>query len=139
MSEAELHVIKQRMLAGKRAKAERGELGMPLPMGYTRRLSGEVIKDPDEQAQATIELVFEQFERALATRYLETRLQCEHLAHRDRKSLRDRDALLLRTNQLIGREAQRLRLSHVFLFPVLGGYTDAWLPEENAQEEHRRD
>ena len=31
MSEAELYLIKQRMLAGKRAKAARGELGMALP------------------------------------------------------------------------------------------------------------
>lgn len=63
MSEAELHVLKQRMLAGKRAKAARGELGMAVPMGYLRRPSGEVVKDPDEQAQATIELIFAQFER----------------------------------------------------------------------------
>jgi DNA invertase Pin-like site-specific DNA recombinase len=63
MSEAELHVLKQRMVAGKRAKAERGELGMPVPMGYVRRPSGEVVKDPDEQAQAVIELIFDQFAR----------------------------------------------------------------------------
>ena len=63
MSEAELHVLKQRMLAGKRAKAARGELGMLVPMGYVRRPSGEIIKDPDEQAQATIALIFDQFER----------------------------------------------------------------------------
>jgi DNA invertase Pin-like site-specific DNA recombinase len=63
MSEAEGHVLKQRMLAGKRAKAQRGELGMQLPMGYLRRLSGDVVKDPDEQAQAVIQLIFEQFER----------------------------------------------------------------------------
>jgi DNA invertase Pin-like site-specific DNA recombinase len=68
MSEAELHVLKQRMLryrsmVGKQAKAQRGELGMPVPMGYGRRPSGEVIKDPDEQVQATIALVFDQFER----------------------------------------------------------------------------
>lgn len=63
MSEAELHVLKQRMLAGKRAKAERGDLGVRLPMGYVRRASGEVAKDPDEQAQAVIQLVFDQFER----------------------------------------------------------------------------
>lgn len=63
MSEAELHVLKQRMLEGKRAKARRGELGMKLPMGYWRPPSGEVIKDPDEQAQTVIELVFNQFER----------------------------------------------------------------------------
>ncbi|MDD5469111.1 MAG: recombinase family protein [Anaerolineales bacterium] len=64
MSEAELHVLKQRMLAGKQAKAGRGELGMRLPMGYVRRLSGEIAKDPDEQAQAVIQLVFDQFERS---------------------------------------------------------------------------
>jgi hypothetical protein len=63
MSEAELHILKRRMLEGKRAKARRGELGMQVPMGYIRRPSGEVIKDPDEQAQDTIEMVFNLFER----------------------------------------------------------------------------
>ena len=63
MSEAELHLLKARMLEGKRAKARRGELGMRLPIGYVRRLSGEVALDPDEQAQATVRLVFELFER----------------------------------------------------------------------------
>jgi DNA invertase Pin-like site-specific DNA recombinase len=63
MSEAELHILKQRMLEGKRAKARRGELGMLLPMGYIRQPSGEVIKDPDEQAQGVIRRVFELFER----------------------------------------------------------------------------
>ncbi|MDX6669335.1 MAG: hypothetical protein QOK04_2715 [Solirubrobacteraceae bacterium] len=62
MSEAELHVLKQRMLQGKLAKARRGELGMLLPMGYVRRPSGEVALDPDEQAQSVIRLVFEVFE-----------------------------------------------------------------------------
>jgi len=63
MSEAELHVLKQRMMAGKRAKAERGALGMPVRMGYVRRPSGEVVKDPDEQAQTVIALIFDQFAR----------------------------------------------------------------------------
>ena len=63
MSEAELHILKSRMLAGRRAKAQRGELGKPVPMGYVRRPSGEVAFDPDEQAQATIRLVFGLFER----------------------------------------------------------------------------
>jgi DNA invertase Pin-like site-specific DNA recombinase len=63
MSEAELHILKARMLEGRRAKARRGELGKAIPMGYLRRLSGEVVLDPDEQAQATIRLVFELFDR----------------------------------------------------------------------------
>jgi DNA invertase Pin-like site-specific DNA recombinase len=63
MSEAELHILKARMLAGRNAKAQRGELNKPLPMGYVRRASGEVGFDPDEQAQGVIRLVFELFER----------------------------------------------------------------------------
>jgi len=63
MFEAEGHVLKQRLLAGKRAKAQRGELGMQVPMGYLRRPAGDVVKDPDAQAQAVIELVFDQFAR----------------------------------------------------------------------------
>jgi DNA invertase Pin-like site-specific DNA recombinase len=61
ISEAELHVIKQRMHAGKLAKAQRGELGMLLASGYVRRPSGEVVKDPDEQVRCVIDLLFEQF------------------------------------------------------------------------------
>jgi DNA invertase Pin-like site-specific DNA recombinase len=62
MSEAELHVIKQRMLSGKIAKARRGELGLRLPIGFMRRPSGEVVVDPDEQVRSMVGLVFEQFE-----------------------------------------------------------------------------
>ena len=63
MSEAELHILQARMLAGRNAKARRGELGKPLPMGYLRRPSGEVALDPDEQAQGVIRMVFDLFER----------------------------------------------------------------------------
>lgn len=63
MSEAELHILKQRMLEGKRAKARRGELGMALPMGYFKTAAGQIAKDPDEQAQNAIGLAFALFER----------------------------------------------------------------------------
>jgi DNA invertase Pin-like site-specific DNA recombinase len=56
MSEAELYILKARMLAGRKAKARRGELGKPVPIGYMRRPSGEIVFDPDEQAQATVRL-----------------------------------------------------------------------------------
>lgn len=83
MSEAELHILKQRMLAGKRAKAARGELGMTVPMGYVRRPSGDVVKDPDEQVQATIDLIFEQFARrgtinGVLKYLVENRIQLPH-------------------------------------------------------------
>ena len=63
ISEAELHLIRQRMWSGRIAKARRGELAVPLPAGFARRPSGEVILDPDEQVRAVIALVFSLFER----------------------------------------------------------------------------
>lgn len=63
LSEAELHLLKARMLAGRQAKAQRGEVITHLPRGYVRRPSGEVAFDPDEQVQATIHLVFDLFAR----------------------------------------------------------------------------
>jgi DNA invertase Pin-like site-specific DNA recombinase len=63
INEAELHLIKQRMWNGRLNKASRGELVFPLPSGYVRRPSGEVVFDPDEQVQAVIRLIFAQFER----------------------------------------------------------------------------
>jgi DNA invertase Pin-like site-specific DNA recombinase len=62
MSEAELHMLKGRLQAGRWAKARRGELFFNLPRGYVRRSSGDIALDPDEQVQATIRLVFDVFE-----------------------------------------------------------------------------
>ena len=63
MSEAELHILKARMLQGRRAKAQRGELRFQLPRGYVLNRTGEIVLDDDEQVQATIRLVFDLFER----------------------------------------------------------------------------
>jgi DNA invertase Pin-like site-specific DNA recombinase len=63
MSEAELLLIRHRMLSGRLAKAERGELAVPLPTGYVRRPPGEAVLDPDEQAQHVLRLVFGAFRR----------------------------------------------------------------------------
>jgi DNA invertase Pin-like site-specific DNA recombinase len=63
MSEAELHVLKDRMHQAKFNKARRGELfGLP-PIGYIKLPSGEFDIDPDEQVQATVRLIFELFDR----------------------------------------------------------------------------
>ena len=63
MSEAELHVLKERMYQGKLNKARRGALmGVP-PIGYVRLASGEWAIDPDEQVQATVRLIFDRFDR----------------------------------------------------------------------------
>ena len=62
MSEAELHILKQRMVQGKRNKAKRGELGFSAPIGYVRHPSGEIRFDPDEQTQRVVKLIFRKFE-----------------------------------------------------------------------------
>jgi DNA invertase Pin-like site-specific DNA recombinase len=61
MSEAELHVLKQRLYQGKLHKAQRGELIQGVPIGYMRRPSGEVCLDPDEQVQGVVRLIFAKF------------------------------------------------------------------------------
>ncbi len=63
MSEAELHILKQRMQQGRLSKARRGELALPVPIGYVRRASGEVTFDPDEQVRHVVDLVFRKFEQ----------------------------------------------------------------------------
>ena len=60
MSEAELHILKQRMYAGRVNKAQRGELAFALPSGYVWR-DGAIVFDPDEQVQGVIRLIFDQF------------------------------------------------------------------------------
>lgn len=63
MSEAELHILRQRLLQGKLQKARRGELGKPVPTGYLRRASGEVVLDPDEEVRDVVRLIFDTFDR----------------------------------------------------------------------------
>src|SRR5262249_18394577 len=66
MSEAELHLIKQRMEQGKLQKARRGELRFGLPIGYVRDAAGAIAFDPDAQVQHVVHLVFRKFD-ALGT------------------------------------------------------------------------
>jgi DNA invertase Pin-like site-specific DNA recombinase len=49
MSEAELHVLQARMRGGLLNKARRGELIIPLPIGFTYDAEGHVVLDPDQQ------------------------------------------------------------------------------------------
>jgi len=62
MSEAELHVLRARLLGGIRNKAARGELSRGLPVGLVRgEGDGEVLLHPDESVTAAIRAVFERF------------------------------------------------------------------------------
>jgi DNA invertase Pin-like site-specific DNA recombinase len=63
MSEAEPHILKERMYQGKLDKVRRGELIGRTPVSYIRLPSGEWALDPDEEAQAVVRLIFDQFDR----------------------------------------------------------------------------
>jgi DNA invertase Pin-like site-specific DNA recombinase len=58
MSEAELYLMRQRLQAGRLSKVQRGEYGQRLPTGLVRLSDQSVIKDPDQQMQHGIGLVF---------------------------------------------------------------------------------
>ncbi|HEY3283026.1 MAG TPA: recombinase family protein [Armatimonadota bacterium] len=62
MSEAELHLLRQRLDAGRLTQVQRNAYRQQLPTGLERRLDGTVVKDPDDQVRHTLELVFEKFE-----------------------------------------------------------------------------
>src|ERR1700726_3297196 len=64
MSEAELHLLRSRLLGGQLNKARRGERWIRPPIGYVfdpRTCS--LVLDPDEQIQEAVRLLFETFRR----------------------------------------------------------------------------
>lgn len=68
MSEAELHILKSRLQQGMWNKAERGEVLNHPPIGYVRSArardgAGDYVIDPDEQVQAVVRMIFEQYTR----------------------------------------------------------------------------
>jgi DNA invertase Pin-like site-specific DNA recombinase len=61
MSEAELHLLRLRLDAGRLRKVERGEWAQTLPTGLIRLADGTVVKDPDDQVRHAIEFVLAKF------------------------------------------------------------------------------
>ncbi|MGD0687814.1 MAG: recombinase family protein [Streptosporangiaceae bacterium] len=60
MSEAELHFLHSRLDGARLAAAARGDLRLPLPVGYAYD-DGQVVKDPDEEVAAAITDMFAAF------------------------------------------------------------------------------
>ena len=63
MSEAELHLIRSRMTAGLRHKAERGQLRQGLPVGFDYDHDGTVVFTADEAVVEAIATVYRRFEQ----------------------------------------------------------------------------
>lgn len=79
MSEAELHVLKARLLGGQRNKARRGELEVGLPVGMVYDPLGAVSLDPDQQIQQAIRMVFDTFRESHSASAVVRRFTREHL------------------------------------------------------------
>lgn len=58
MSEAELHVLRARLQGGLLNKAKRGELNLPLPIGFVYDEQSKVVLDPDIQVREAIRALF---------------------------------------------------------------------------------
>jgi len=61
MAQAELHLLRGRLLGGKLNKAKKGELRFPLPVGFCYDEESRVVMDPDEEVQGAVALVFRFF------------------------------------------------------------------------------
>ena len=115
MSEAELHLLKQRMLAGKQAKARRGELAIPLPTGYVRRPSGEAALDPEEQVQTVVRLIFAKFAE-LGTLHGVLRWMVDHDVQLGMRLRAGPDK-----GELVWRRPNRMTLQNILHSPVYAG------------------
>lgn len=115
MSEAELYTIKQRMQAGRRAKASRGELLIPVPAGYIHHPSGNIQKDSDEQVQSTIKLVFDLFSRLASICAVQSYME----KHSIQMPLRYKSGP--QKGDLVWRHASRFYLYYIFHNPIYAG------------------
>src|SRR5713101_4643111 len=86
LSELELHTIRARMTAGLLNKAARGELALTLPVGLVRDALDHVHKDPHQEVQDRLDLVFTTFLRLRSASKVLGFLNAEDLAlpRRDR-------------------------------------------------------
>ena len=58
-----MYTLKTRLQGGRLNKARKGELAQPLPVGLVRTADHRVQLDPHEDVQATLRVIFEQFQQ----------------------------------------------------------------------------
>ena len=115
MSEAELHLLKQRLYQGCLNKARRGALTFALPIGYVWDADGAIQFDPDEQVQAVVRLLFAQFEELGTLGGL-----LRYLARHDiRLGVRVREGP--GKGQLVWRRPNRATLQNLLKHPLYAG------------------
>jgi DNA invertase Pin-like site-specific DNA recombinase len=95
MSEAELHWLRNRLLGGKLARAEQGELRMRPPVGLVFDVARRLVLDPDEEVQQAVRLLFTLFEQTGSALAVVKHFSEHHLLFPDRLWGKARDGELL--------------------------------------------
>jgi DNA invertase Pin-like site-specific DNA recombinase len=133
MSEAELHLLKQRLYQGCLSKARRGALTFALPIGYVWDADGVIQLDPDEQVQAVVRHIFAQFEELGTLGGL-----LRYLARHDiRLGVRVREGP--GKGQLVWRRPNRATLQNLLKHPLYAGayvYGRRQLDRRRSQPDH---
>src|SRR2546428_7171445 len=80
MSDFEMATLRQRALEAQRAKAQRGELWMHLPVGLVYGPTGAIEFDPDVRVQQAIRLVLQKFDELGSTRQVLLWLRGEQIS-----------------------------------------------------------
>ena len=79
MSEFELTLLRQRLLDAAVAKARRGELRLPVPIGYLWSHDLGLMMDPDRRVQDTVRSIFRLFDRLGSARQVLLHMRREGL------------------------------------------------------------
>jgi hypothetical protein len=121
MSEAALHLLKQRMSQGTLQKARRGALRFALPIGYVHNPAGDVVYDPDEHVHPVVHLIFQKCDE-LGTLHALVRYLRQHNIT---VGVRLREGPV--TGTLEGRRPHRMTLQNLLKHPrYAGAYAYGW-------------
>ncbi|MFN2485438.1 MAG: recombinase family protein [Acidimicrobiia bacterium] len=112
MSEAELHLIRGRLTAGLRHKAQKGELRQGLPVGFDYDEDGAVVLSPDEAVTEAIGTVFRRFSELGSARQMMLSLQEDGLKLPRRPT---------RTGKIVWREATYPAVHDLLTNPAYAG------------------
>ena len=115
MSEAELHYLHARMKGGLDNKARRGELKIPIPIGYVYDDFDQIIKDPDENVQAILNLIFDTYARFHSCQRTLKELRAQHVLF----PKKDRTGYNRQTLQW--REITHTQILHLIHNPIYAG------------------
>lgn len=116
MSEAELHVLRNRMRQGLLNKVRRGEVFHEPPTGYVRSSHGGYDLDPDEQAREVVRMVFDQFERlGTARKVIQYMIQ-------NKVTLGMRSSKGPDRGELVWRFPARSTITKILKHPIYAGY-----------------